>query len=248
MRRATCAVRTRRGFARSAGVPAYAPTEIRVANVAGTSAGAAMAAALQERFGVVPVFATSAAAVRASVNGYINPAQLGIDRWLGICAAYAGHRAALCVVDAGTATTIDRRLRRRPASGWPDPSRDGPHADRTVCVALATWPGWPVRRERALPGEAARVWAGIPLRRYVSGPCRPRSAGPCLYGSARGQRRGWSGGSVPGDNGRGWTQPCARRSTEQPGLRDSPAGTSIAGPIWCSKGSLSTHRAYSEGG
>lgn len=85
----------------------YAPTEIRVANVAGTSAGAAMAAALKERFGVVPVFATSAAAGAGVVNGYINPAQLGTDRWLGICAAYAGHRAALCVVDAGTATTID---------------------------------------------------------------------------------------------------------------------------------------------
>jgi type III pantothenate kinase len=40
-------------------------------------------------------------------NGYSNPAQLGVDRWLAVIGAYHRHRDACCVVDAGTALTID---------------------------------------------------------------------------------------------------------------------------------------------
>ncbi len=86
---------------------AHAPDEIRVANVAGADAGVRVAARLRERFGVVPVFARSAAGGAGVRSGYADPAQLGVDRWLAICAAYAGYRAPVCVVDAGTATTLD---------------------------------------------------------------------------------------------------------------------------------------------
>jgi type III pantothenate kinase len=40
-------------------------------------------------------------------NGYRTPGQLGVDRWLGIVAAHVRYRRALCVVDAGTAVTVD---------------------------------------------------------------------------------------------------------------------------------------------
>lgn len=40
-------------------------------------------------------------------NGYLEPAQMGVDRWLAMVAAYDRHRAAVCVVDAGTALTVD---------------------------------------------------------------------------------------------------------------------------------------------
>lgn len=83
------------------------PAEIRIANVAGPQVGARMAALLRERFGVIPVLAWSAASGAGVRSGYSNPAQLGVDRWLAVCAAFARHRSALCVVDAGTATTID---------------------------------------------------------------------------------------------------------------------------------------------
>jgi type III pantothenate kinase len=86
---------------------AYSPAEIRVANVAGAEAAARLAALLHERFGIAPVFARSAASGAGVHSGYADPAQLGVDRWLAICAAFAMYRAPVCVVDAGTATTID---------------------------------------------------------------------------------------------------------------------------------------------
>lgn len=85
----------------------HAPEDIRIANVAGSSTGVRLAARLRERFHVVPVFAHSARQGAGVRNGYVDPAQLGVDRWLAICAAYDRYHAAVCVVDAGTATTID---------------------------------------------------------------------------------------------------------------------------------------------
>jgi len=83
------------------------PAEIRIANVAGSRVGTRLAALLEARFRVAPVFARSAASGAGVRSGYTDPSQLGVDRWLAICAAFARYRAPLCVVDAGTATTID---------------------------------------------------------------------------------------------------------------------------------------------
>ncbi len=83
------------------------PEEIRIANVAGADPGIRIAALLQERFRIEPVFAGSAAVGAGIRNGYSDPGQLGIDRWLAICGAFSRYKAPVCVVDAGTATTID---------------------------------------------------------------------------------------------------------------------------------------------
>lgn len=40
-------------------------------------------------------------------NGYRNPGQLGVDRWLAMCGASILCPAAFLVVDAGTALTVD---------------------------------------------------------------------------------------------------------------------------------------------
>jgi type III pantothenate kinase len=83
------------------------PDEIRIANVAGAEAGLRIGVMLKERFGIKPAFARSAAVGAGIRNGYRDPGQLGIDRWLALCGAYVRYRAPVCVVDAGTATTID---------------------------------------------------------------------------------------------------------------------------------------------
>ncbi|MDP2322770.1 MAG: type III pantothenate kinase [Gammaproteobacteria bacterium] len=83
------------------------PEEIRIANVAGAETGLRIAAILQEHFQVRPVFAGSAAAGAGVRSGYSNPGQLGVDRWLALCAAFSRYQAPVCVVDAGTATTLD---------------------------------------------------------------------------------------------------------------------------------------------
>src|SRR5690606_4723314 len=40
-------------------------------------------------------------------NSYRRPRRIGVDRWVAMIGAYAEFRSALCVVDAGTAVTID---------------------------------------------------------------------------------------------------------------------------------------------
>lgn len=80
---------------------------IRVANVTGPALGTPLVAALQDRFGLAPTIAT----VRAESGGlriaYADPARLGVDRWLGMLAAWSASRAACVVVSAGTALTLD---------------------------------------------------------------------------------------------------------------------------------------------
>ena len=40
-------------------------------------------------------------------NGYEDIAQLGVDRWAAIVGAYTHFGSAVCIVDAGTAVTVD---------------------------------------------------------------------------------------------------------------------------------------------
>lgn len=49
----------------------------------------------------------SSAAAAGVVNGYLEPAALGVDRWCALIGARALTREACLVVTAGTATTID---------------------------------------------------------------------------------------------------------------------------------------------
>ncbi|MCK5871895.1 MAG: type III pantothenate kinase [Methylococcales bacterium] len=40
-------------------------------------------------------------------NGYLHPQKLGVDRWLGLIAAYQAYQHSLWVIDCGTAITMD---------------------------------------------------------------------------------------------------------------------------------------------
>lgn len=82
------------------------PEEIRVANVAGPGMRAALQPALESRFRAPQRWAKSAGAADGLRNAYHDPSQLGVDRWLALCAAWRSGRN-LCLVAAGTALTID---------------------------------------------------------------------------------------------------------------------------------------------
>jgi type III pantothenate kinase len=41
------------------------------------------------------------------VNGYRDPAQLGVDRWLGALAAWCRIAGPVCTIDCGTAMTVN---------------------------------------------------------------------------------------------------------------------------------------------
>lgn len=83
------------------------PDGIELSSVAAPERARELATLLLDAF-EVPVRMAETAAVAAGVrNGYRDPRQLGVDRWLAVVAAYTRYRQALCVVDAGTALTVD---------------------------------------------------------------------------------------------------------------------------------------------
>lgn len=90
-----------------ADIQAQDVTRIRVANVTGASHATALAAGLRQRFGCDPEFAASEREWGGLRSAYAEPQRLGIDRWLGLIAAWSRQRGAACVVSCGTALTFD---------------------------------------------------------------------------------------------------------------------------------------------
>jgi type III pantothenate kinase len=82
------------------------PAQILLANVAGDQAVAAITHHLQN-WGVALTEIQSAPRQAGVTNLYQNPAQLGVDRWCALLAAWQLRQQACVVVMAGTATTID---------------------------------------------------------------------------------------------------------------------------------------------
>jgi len=80
---------------------------IWVSSVASPEAEHALAALLEERWGVRPWFARTAACSGDLVNSYQDPSRMGVDRWLAMLGARARTSQRLCVVDVGSALTID---------------------------------------------------------------------------------------------------------------------------------------------
>lgn len=83
------------------------PERVLVANVAGNAIATALARWCEERWTVAPEFVTVRAPCAGMRTCYERPAQLGIDRWLAALAGFQHARGAACVVDAGTALTVD---------------------------------------------------------------------------------------------------------------------------------------------
>lgn len=58
-------------------------------------------------FSIEPLFVKSCASIGVVRNAYISPESLGVDRWLGILAAYHLEKRACIVLSLGTAATVD---------------------------------------------------------------------------------------------------------------------------------------------
>ncbi|NNF51035.1 MAG: type III pantothenate kinase [Gammaproteobacteria bacterium] len=78
-----------------------------VASVAGPGAEQVFEAWLLKRGHDRPVFLKSSAEACGVRNAYSRPESLGIDRWCAMIAARKLHQRPLCIVDAGTAVTVD---------------------------------------------------------------------------------------------------------------------------------------------
>jgi type III pantothenate kinase len=83
------------------------PDAAYAVNVAGSRMETELAAELGKRFGMGVQMLRTAARAGDVVNAYQPPEQLGADRWAAMVGAWHRFHAAVCVVDAGTAVTID---------------------------------------------------------------------------------------------------------------------------------------------
>ena len=84
-----------------------APERVIVANVAGQRLAKTLRAWIKRTWKVAAEFAVATEAAGGVRNAYREPGRLGIDRWAALIGARRHNRGAACVVDCGTAITID---------------------------------------------------------------------------------------------------------------------------------------------
>lgn len=80
---------------------------VLVSNVAGSSFGTKLAGVIGLHCDTDVHFARAEKAAFGIVNAYRQPRRIGVDRFVAMVGARAEFKSALCVVDAGTAVTID---------------------------------------------------------------------------------------------------------------------------------------------
>jgi len=61
----------------------------------------------KKRWGKSPVFYHSTHELAGVTNAYAHPNTLGVDRWLVMIAAFNAVRSPVCIIDCGTAVTLD---------------------------------------------------------------------------------------------------------------------------------------------
>lgn len=83
------------------------PARVVVASVADTVARQALLHWLQAHWSLVPELLVSPEQGQGIRNAYTEPARLGCDRWAAMVAAFHLAGSGVCVVDCGTAVTLD---------------------------------------------------------------------------------------------------------------------------------------------
>lgn len=83
------------------------PESIIVSNVAGDKLLPNLSAWCCSRLQVEPIAVRSTAQFKGLSNAYQDPATFGVDRWAAMIGARDQYDGALCVIDSGTATTVD---------------------------------------------------------------------------------------------------------------------------------------------
>lgn len=83
------------------------PARVLVSSVAGADVNATIEQWVAQLWSLDPEFASVQATAAGMTTRYDHPAQLGVDRWLAALAGFHLARGAACVIDAGTALTID---------------------------------------------------------------------------------------------------------------------------------------------
>jgi type III pantothenate kinase len=80
--------------------------DVLVCNVAGEDTEQTLIECFSD-WDLQPVFFTSKAQGCGIRNAYVDPQRLGVDRWMAMIGAWSLKQEAACIVDCGTAVTID---------------------------------------------------------------------------------------------------------------------------------------------
>ncbi|AMN46156.1 type III pantothenate kinase [Steroidobacter denitrificans] len=83
------------------------PDRVLAGNVGGNGIGERLCSVVRQAWSIDTEFVQASAGAGGVTSGYADPAQLGVDRWLAIIGAHAMAPGASCIVDVGTAMTID---------------------------------------------------------------------------------------------------------------------------------------------
>jgi len=83
------------------------PDRVLVASVASPAWRQELEAWMSGAWGVKPEWIVARRSMLGVTNGYSKPEQLGVDRWLTLLAVHHDMRSPACIVDSGTATTLD---------------------------------------------------------------------------------------------------------------------------------------------
>lgn len=83
------------------------PAQVIISNVAGQSVANKLSAFVDSLWAIAPTFLAVSREAAGVVNGYDDIGQLGVDRWLAMISAWNRYKSAVCVVDCGTALTLD---------------------------------------------------------------------------------------------------------------------------------------------
>jgi len=85
------------------------PPEKRVivACVAAESVEQALENWMQLHWSIVPEFLRSTAKLNGVINAYADPSQYGVDRWAALLGAHSLYDDPVCIIDVGTAITVD---------------------------------------------------------------------------------------------------------------------------------------------
>lgn len=82
-------------------------SQARISSVAGEQVNQQLTALLERASSITPQFAETCAACAGVTNSYSEPKRMGVDRWLVMLAAYNDCGRACCIVDCGSAITVD---------------------------------------------------------------------------------------------------------------------------------------------
>lgn len=84
-----------------------APERVVIANVGGDRLAGSLRAWMKRTWRLIPEFLVAGESAAGVTNAYHQPERLGVDRWAALAAARHHTGGPACIVDCGTAITID---------------------------------------------------------------------------------------------------------------------------------------------